>query len=144
MSDFLEPIVEQKEEKEEKDSSIFFDLLSSVSDNKIDLSQHERFNKDYTPYIINDYFSRFVDTVLYVNELNHYPSIPKISQYRYLLNKFKKKDRRIKNPKPDDEVLNLISTYYDFSLSKAAKAMKLLSEEQINIIRQKLRKGGTK
>lgn len=144
MSDFLEAIKDPEEEKEEAVPSIFFDILSSISENKKDLSNHERFDKDYSQYGINSYFSRFVDTILQVNKLNHYSSIPKIAHYRYLLNTVKKKKRWDKDPKSNDDVLKMVSLYYGFSLAKAAIAMRLLSEEQLNIIKQKLRKGGTK
>lgn len=145
MSDFLAaPIDAQSKEEAKKEDSIFLELLGSISETKNDLSSHERFEKDYVPYNINSYFSRFVDTVVIVNTLNRYNMMSKKAHYRYLLNTVKKRCRREKNPKTDTSDLEMVAIYYDFSLPKAAKALALLSEENLNVIKQKLNKGGTR
>jgi hypothetical protein len=134
----------EPQEEEEKEQSIFLDLLGSISQSKTNLSEHERFDKDYVPFVINGYFSRFVDTVLYANELNKYNTIPKISQYRYLLNRVSRKKRFEKDPKENNDVLKMVAEYYGFSYAKAMKAMALLTEEQLKVIKQKSIKGGLK
>lgn len=145
MSDFLAgPIENQSKEESKKEDSIFLELLGSISENKNDLSSHERFEKDYSPYNINSYFSRFIDTVVIANLLNRYNIMSKKSHYRYLLNTVKKNRRREKNSKSDTSNLDMVALYYDFSLPKAAKALAILSEENLNVIKQKLNKGGTR
>ena len=142
--DFLVPIVE-KEQKDEKPASIFWDLINSISETKVDLSEDPRFEKEYTQYYVNQHFSTFPDTLLYVTELNRYGDIPKKAHYRYLLNIIPKRRRRyVKIEKFDKADLELVATYYNFSLSKAAIALNLLSEQQLKVLKKKLDKGGVK
>lgn len=144
--DFLLPLEENQEEEIKKDEpSIFFDLLGSISETKKDYSEHERFEKDYNPFTINEYFSRFTDTVIQANTLNRYlGAISKKAHYRYLLNTVKKRKRFEKNQKSETESLNLIAQYYGFNMSKAAQALALLGEDNLKIIKQKFNKGGTR
>lgn len=143
---FLNPIPDEQSEQEqqaEKDT-FFFDLLGSISETKIDYSKDPRFDKAYEPWSINSYFSRFLDTIMTVNELNRFPLIPKHNHYRYLLNTISKKKRYAKDPKVKNDDLESVSSYYRFSLPKAAAALRLLKDDQLKIIKQKLNKGGNK
>lgn len=99
--------------------------------------------KDYSPFLINRSLSFFPDTILYANEMNRYSDIPKKSQFSYYLNSIPKRKRYSKWFKKDAETkpLSLVMEYYGYSSEKAKEALKILSEEQLKTIEEKLTKG---
>ena len=121
-----------------------FDFLNALNDNKKDLFQDPQAEKDYSAFMVNRGLSYFPDTVLYANEMNRYPSIPKSWQFYFFLNTIPKKKRFSKWSKKDAETksLQLIKEYYGYSFEKAKEALSVLSVEQLSIIEEKLQKGG--
>jgi hypothetical protein len=121
-----------------------FDFLNAINDNKKDLFQDPQAEKDYSAFMVNRGLSYFPDTVLYANEMNRYPSIPKSWQFYFFLNTIQKKKRFSKWAKKDAETksLQLIKEYYGYSFEKAKEALSVLSVEQLSIIEEKLQKGG--
>lgn len=121
-----------------------FDFLNAINDNKKDLFQDPQAEKDYSAFMVNRGLSYFPDTVLYANEMNRYPSIPKSWQFYFFLNTIPKKKRFSKWSKKDAETksLQLIKEYYGYSFEKAKEALSVLSVEQLSIIEEKLQKGG--
>ena len=66
-------------------------------------------------------------------------------QYSFLLNIIRKRKRFSKwFKKNDDDVLQMVIDYYGYSVNKAKEALKILNDEQIEFIREKLIKGGMK
>ena len=121
-----------------------FDFLNSINDNKKNLFEDPQAEKDYSPFMINRGLSYFPDTVLYANEMNRFPTIPKSWQFQFLLNTIPKKKRFSKWTKKDAETksLQLVKEYYGYSLEKAKEALSVLTPEQLSIIEEKLQKGG--
>ena len=121
-----------------------FDFLNAINDNKKDLFEDPQAEKDYSAFMVNRGLSYFPDTVLYANEMNRYPSIPKSWQFYFFLNTIQKKKRFSKWAKKDAETksLQLIKEYYGYSFEKAKEALSVLSVEQLSIIEEKLQKGG--
>ena len=121
-----------------------FDFLNAINDNKKDLFQDPQAEKEYSAFMVNRGLSYFPDTVLYANEMNRYPSIPKSWQFYFFLNTIQKKKRFSKWAKKDAETksLQLIKEYYGYSFEKAKEALSVLSVEQLSIIEEKLQKGG--
>jgi hypothetical protein len=121
-----------------------FDFLNSINDNKKDLFEDPQAEKDYSAFMVNRGLSYFPDTVLYANEMNRYPTIPKSWQFYFFLNTIPKKKRFSKWAKKDAETksLQLIKEYYGYSYEKAKEALSVLSVEQLSIIEEKLQKGG--
>lgn len=122
-----------------------FDLFTFVND--ISFSKQGLFNEEtqdkYEPYMINKAFSLSVDCVLYVNELNLYYDLPKVMQHDYLINSIRSRKRFEKWPKPEKNAdLLAIKEYYKYSDSKARSALSILDKKQIDIIKEKLEKGG--
>jgi|TARA_R100000030_G_scaffold94811_1_gene81888 hypothetical protein len=98
--------------------------------------------KGYVPYITNKTLSYFTDTLLYANEMNRYHFLDNRLQYEFYLNSIRKKKRFAKWAKADDnDDLSMISEFYQISLSKAKEAIKILSPEQIKIIKDKMEQG---
>ena len=118
------------------------DWLNSINFNKEDLSEHI---KDYPPYIVNRCLSGHMDCVMYVNEMNKYNFLDKDMQYSFYLNTLRKRNRFspwLRKDKVTD--LECIKKYYGYSNEKASQALKILTTEQINYIKQRLDIGGAK
>ena len=101
--------------------------------------------KTYTPYIINRCLSGHLDCVLFANEMNKYSFLDKDMQYSFYLNTLRKKKRFspwLRKEKVTD--LEIIKQYYGYSNEKAFNALKILTPEQINYIKQRLETGGSK
>ena len=86
-----------------------------------------------------------MDTVLYANEINMCSHLDNKMQYDFYINIIRKRKRFSpwlkKNTLKD---LELVKKYYGYSNEKASQALKILSKEQINFIKQRLDTGGTK
>jgi hypothetical protein len=101
--------------------------------------------KSYSPYIINRCLSGHLDCVLFANEMNKYSFLDKDMQYSFYLNTLRKKKRFspwLRKEKVTD--LEIIKQYYGYSNEKAFNALKILTPEQINYIKQRLETGGSK
>ena len=124
-----------------------FDYINAINSGKDimkDPDNPKLMEDGYSPWYSNKSFSYFKDTVLYANEMNRYPSIPKSWQFYFFLNTIQKKKRFSKWAKKDAETksLQLIKEYYGYSFEKAKEALSVLSVEQLSIIEEKLQKGG--
>ena len=122
------------------------DWLNSINFNKENLIEEDPSAiKDYPPYIINRCLSGHLDCVLYANEMNKYSFLDKDMQYSFYLNTLRKKKRFspwLRKDKVTD--LEIIKQYYGYSNEKASQALKILSQEQIAFIKQRLEIGGIK
>ena len=122
------------------------DYLNAINFTKKNLMKgsenDELAEKGYVPYITNKTLSYFTDTLLYANEMNRYHFLDNKLQYEFYLNSIRKKKRFAKWAKADNnDELNMISEYYKISLPKAKDALKILSPEQKQDIRNKLEQG---
>lgn len=122
-----------------------FDFINAINITKEDLlSNDPSLSKEYKPYIINMGLSYFHDTVAQANAMNQYSSIPAEWQFAFLLNSITKKKRFSKWHKAEKatETLTLVQEYYGYSSEKAKDVLNILSDDQLNEIKQKLNKGG--
>ena len=122
------------------------DYLNSINHTKENLLEREGdWDKNYPPFIVNKCLSGFIDTVLYANEMNAHFNLDKDLQYSFYLNTLRKK-RRFSPWLRKDKVtdLEIVKQYYGYSNEKASNALKILTPEQINFIKQRLDIGGTK
>ena len=112
------------------------DWLNSINFTKENLSENI---KSYSPYIINRCLSAYIDCILYVNEINLNYSLDKDMQYAFYLNTIRKQRRFspwIYKDKVED--LECVKQYYGYSNEKASQALKILTNEQLNFIKQRL------
>ena len=120
--------------------------LNSINNTKQNLIDEDpSIEKEYPPYIVNRCLSGHIDCIMFVNELNRYPNLPKKFQYDFLLNSLRKKKRFspwLRKDKVTD--LEIIKQYYGYSNEKALNALKILPPEQIIFIKQRLETGGRK
>ena len=118
------------------------DWLNSINFTKEDLTEH---TKDYPPYIVKRCLSGHLDCVLFANEMNKYSFLDKDMQYSFYLNTLRKKKRFspwLRKDKVTD--LQCVKQYYGYSNEKASQALKILSKQQLDYIKQRLDTGGSK
>ena len=122
------------------------DWLNSINFNKDNLLNKDPDNiKHYPPFIINRCLSGHLDCVLFVNEMNLLHHLDKDMQYSFYLNTLRKRKRFspwLRKDKVKD--LECVKQYYGYSNEKASQALKILTNEQINFIKQRLDIGGSK
>lgn len=99
----------------------------------------------YSSWRTNSVLSNFPDTIMHANEMNMNGSLPDKLQYEYLLNVIRPRKRFFKKNKiKKDDNFSIVQEYYKYNNERTREALKILSEEQINKIKEKLEKGGTK
>jgi len=123
-----------------------FDFVEIVLSKRNKFSQEELDFESYKPFLINRSLSYQPDCILYVNELNKSPSIPKTLQYQYLLNTIRPMKRKFQPWQKQGVVKDLecVKEYFGYSDEKAKDALRILSDGQIALIKEKLEKGGVK
>mgnify|MGYP001414674859 CR=1 FL=1 len=121
-----------------------FDLINSITYKK-DIVMNNSNEGSYNPFITNRSLSQFIDCILLANEMNQRHHVDNKLQYDYLINRIRPRKRFKKwDKKQDNENIQLIKDYYSCNNDKARVTLSLLSEQHLNIIRQKLNKGGVK
>ena len=123
------------------------DYLNSINLSKKNLMGDEdpAWEKNYPPYIINKCMSHHMDTVMFANEMNQYPGLDKKLQYDFFINTVRPRKRFSpwgKKEKVKD--IELVKEFYGYSTEKAMQALRILTDNQLEIIRTKLNKGGKK
>ena len=120
------------------------DWLNSINFTKENLIEEDPdLIKQYPPFIINRCLSGHLDAIMFANEMNKYPNLDKDLQYHFYLNTLRKKKRFspwLRKDKVTD--LEIIKQYYGYSNEKALNALKILTPDQINFIKQRLDIGG--
>jgi hypothetical protein len=99
----------------------------------------------YNPFLTNRALSQFIDCILLANEMNQRHHVDNKLQYDYLINRIRPMKRFKKwDKKQDNENIEIIKEYYSCNNDKARVTLSLLSEQQLDIIKKKLNKGGVK
>lgn len=130
-----------------KEDSIFT-FINSVSKTKKDLIKTadvpEEAEKKYIPYTANKSFSFHADTILHANEMNSKHWLFKDAQYRYYLGALRPRDRRSKWFKLSKDIaLDNIQLHYQCNRSVAKQYANILTDEDMELINNKVSKGGT-
>lgn len=123
-----------------------FDYVNSINFNKKNLmrdtANDELAEKAYVPFLTNRSLSYFMDTLLYANEMNMHGHLDHKLQYEFYLNIIRPKKRFSKWAKSDvsDDIM-IISQFFQYSVPKAREAITLLTEDQMNHIRELVTRG---
>ena len=107
----------------------------------------------YNPWRTNISLSNFRDCLPYANRMNLNYHLSNKMQYHYLYHSIPKQKRYGKKKTDQDKQLEkqlqlehdkiaLVQKHYKYNTVKAKQALMLLTEQQINIIREKQEKGG--
>jgi hypothetical protein len=123
------------------------EYLNAINFTKKDLtkSEDDLWKKKYPAFIVNKMLSAFSDTIMLVNEMNRNHFIDKDMQFQFLLNSIRTKKRYspfLRANKLKD--IECVKEYYGYSNDKAKSALDILTKDEINLIKEKLYKGGTK
>ena len=121
-----------------------FDYANSILQNKKNLIVDELTEKEYQPFLINRTLSYHKDCVLYANEMNRRHLTDKKLQYDFFLNTIRSQKRPfvkwVKAEKSDD--LECVKQVFGLSDQKAREALRLLSNEQIQKLKEQTDTGG--
>ena len=121
-----------------------FDNVNAILQNKKKLIVDELTEKSYAPFLVNRSLSYHKDCIFYANEMNRYHQIDKKLQNDFLLNIVRSQKRPfakwVKAEKSED--LECIKQIFGFSESKAREAVRLLSKEQIQKLKEQTDIGG--
>ena len=133
-----------KIEEEPKQKAISpFDFANSIFQTKQNLIVDEWSEKQYNPFMVNRVLSMGLDTVLAANELNLRSEMPKKAQYEFLLEFVRPRKRYNKWVKAEkNEDLDIVKKYFNYSGPKARAALRLLTSEDLDYIRDQLYTGG--
>lgn len=121
-----------------------FEYANQILQGKKQLIVDEVTEAEYVPFMVNRALSYHKDCVLYANEMNRRHQIDKKLQNDFLLNTIRAKKRPfnkwIKPEKSED--IACIKSFYGFSDAKARDALRLLTDKQIQELKEKTDKGG--
>mgnify|MGYP006162024281 FL=1 len=124
---------------------LFKDYVPAISHNKKKLmdTEDEHWEKNYNAYLINRNFSNYQDTILYANEMNIHNTADKKLQFDYLLNSVRSRKRFSPwHKKTVHNDFDIVKEYYGYNNKKTEEALTILSDNDLDIIRSKLNKGG--
>jgi hypothetical protein len=100
---------------------------------------------DYVPYITNRAISYHYDCIMQANEMNLRSGLESNMQYEFLfhsIRKYKRPFRKWQKKEKDEENIAEVKEYYNVSTIRARELISLLSEKNLEFIKQKLQKGG--
>lgn len=121
-----------------------FDYVNEILQGKKQLIVDDITEKAYEPFLTNKSLSYHKDCVMYANEMNRRHFLDKKLQNDYLLNTIRSRKRPfnkwVKAEKSDD--IECVKTYFGLSDTKAREALRLLSDEQIQELKEKTDIGG--
>ena len=121
-----------------------FDYVNAILQNKTQLMVDDATEAAYIPFLVNRGLSYHFDTIAFANEMNRRHFLEKKLQFDYLLNTVRSKKRpfaKWAKPEKNDD-LSCIKQIYGFSDTKARDALRLLSDEQIQELKEKTDIGG--
>jgi hypothetical protein len=121
-----------------------FDYVNEILQTKKQLIVDAQTEKAYEPFLVNKTLSYHKDCIMYANEMNRRHQLDKKLQNDYLLNTIRPRKRSfnkwVKAEKSED--LACVKTYFGYSDAKAREVLRLLSDEQIQQLKEKTDTGG--
>ena len=124
------------------------DYLNAINFSKVNLLDGDDLTREkkFPPYVINRCLSQHIDTIIQANEMNQRHGLNKRLQFHFLLNSIRKRKRfgGKWTTTAKSKYLEYVKEYYGYSNSKAKVALDILDKKQLNLIKEKLDKGGRK
>jgi hypothetical protein len=124
---------------------LFKEIIPSILQTRNHVLETEEDEKSYTPFIVNKALSAHIDCLSSICEINRLPHLDNKMQYDYLFHSIKKYKRGYQKwvkAKENSKDLDLVMEYYKYSTLKAKEVLGLLSNDELNYIKDKLDKGG--
>lgn len=122
-------------------ADLFKEIIPSILQTKKNVLDEE---KDYKPFLVNRSLSYHMDCIMYANQMNLNSNLDPKLQYQYLLNTVRPMKRRFEKWQKSASVKDLecVKEYFGYSNEKAKEALRILTDEQITLLKEKLEKGG--
>lgn len=100
--------------------------------------------KEYDPFLINKGFSMYIDCILAANEMNMRYHISNEMQNAYYINTIRPGKRYEPWPKKGklSEDMKAVMEFYGVGHRKAQEFLKVLTKQQLDLIRKRIIKGG--
>jgi len=121
-----------------------FDYVNAILQNKKQLIVDDITEKGYVPFMVNRSLSYHKDCIIYANEMNRRYHLGKKLQNDFLINTVRSQKRPfakwVKSEKSED--IECVKLVYGLSDTKAREALRLLSDEQIQQLKEKTYTGG--
>ena len=124
-------------------ADLFKEIIPSILQTKEYALLTEHDEKSYSSFMVNRALSYHRDTVLWANEMNRFTTLDNKLKYDFLLNTIRATKRPYSKwyKKALDSDLSAVKEYYGYSDAKAEEALKILSDTQIDSIKEQLYKG---
>ena len=124
-----------------------FDFMNAASFSKKNLigdsDNPELTEKEYNPYIVNRGSTYFEDTILHANEMNQRHELFPGAQFEYYRSVLRKRKRFSKWHKAEkNNDLDAIQEVYTCNRTVAKMYLKVLNQEQLKSVHEKLVIGG--
>jgi len=124
-----------------------FDFVNAINISKKDLIRDSESpdltEKQYVPFMVNRSLSYFVDTIMYSNEMNRENHVDLKLQNDYYLNSIRSAKRFSKWAKPIKNAdIESIQEYYKVNYNRALEISKVLTKQQLDLIKIRIIKGG--
>ena len=122
-------------------SDLFKEIIPSILQTKKDVLDNE---KDYKPFLVNRALSYHMDCILYANMMNLNPQLDGKLQYQYFLQTIRPMKRKFQPWQKASAIndIDFVKEYFGYSNEKAKEALRILSNEDLEIIKSCLEKGG--
>lgn len=122
-------------------ADLFKEIIPSILQTKKNVLDEE---KDYKPFLVNRSLSYHMDCIMYANQMNLNSNLDPKLQYQYLLNTVRPMKRRFEKWQKSASVKDLecVKEYFGYSNERAKEALRILTDEQITLLKEKLEKGG--
>ena len=122
-----------------------FEYLNAINNTKQDIMVDDISEKQYNAFMDNRGLSYFYDTVLLSNEMNQRAHLDNRLQFDFFINTIRKKKRFSKWMKAKEEDnIKVVKEYYGYSNEKARQALTILNDDNIEQLKAKVYKGGTR
>ena len=130
--------------KQKNDSKTIWDYINMISSSKEFPDFNEEFNKVYSPFVVNRFFSLTGEAnIIIINEINKMPQIGKKEHFLFLHSVIPKSRRRNSWPKrKKDEKIELLMEVFQCKYENAKSFVDLIKEEDYTKIVALTDKGG--
>jgi hypothetical protein len=123
-----------------------FEYVNQIMQGKKNLIVDDLTEKEYVPFLVNKSLSYQKDCILFANEMNRRHFLDNKLQFDFLINTIRSKKRSfVKWVKPEvNDDVNMIKKYFGYNDDKARQALRVLTSEDLAIVRDRMDVGGIK
>ena len=123
-----------------------FEYVNQIMQGKKNLIVDDLTEKEYVPFLVNKSLSYQKDCIMFANEMNRRHFLDNKLQFDFLINTIRSKKRSfVKWVKPEvNDDVNMIKKYFGYNDYKARQALRVLTSEDLAIVRDRMDVGGIK